>query len=47
MKEKFGSDEAASKVYAKLREEELGAVLLDKAKNFELTEKDYWSEKLI
>ena len=45
LKEKFGSDEAASKVYAKLREEELGAVLLDKAKNFELTEKDYWSEK--
>lgn len=45
LKEKFGSDEAASKVYAKLREEELGAVLLDKAKNFDLTEKDYWSEK--
>lgn len=45
LKEKFGSDEAASKVYAKLREEELGAVLLDKAKNFELTEKDYWAEK--
>lgn len=45
LKEKFGSDEAASKVYAKLREEELGAVLLDKAKNLELTEKDYWSEK--
>lgn len=45
LKGKFGSDEAASKVYAKLREEELGAVLLDKAKNFELTEKDYWSEK--
>lgn len=45
LKEKFGSDEAASKVYAKLREEELGAVLLDKAKNFELTEKDYWNEK--
>ena len=45
LKEKFGSDEAASKVYAKLREEELGAVLLDKAKNFTLTEKDYWSEK--
>lgn len=45
LKEKFGSDEAASKVYAKLREEELGAVLLDKARNFELTEKDYWSEK--
>ena len=45
LKEKFGSDEAASKVYTKLREEELGSVLLDKAKNFELTEKDYWSEK--
>ena len=45
LKEKFGSDEAASKVYAKLREEELSAVLLDKAKNFELTEKDYWNEK--
>lgn len=45
LKEKFGSDEAASKVYAKLREEELGAVLLDKAKNFDLTEKDYWNEK--
>lgn len=45
LKEKFGFDEAASKVYAKLREEELGAVLLDKAKNFDLTEKDYWSEK--
>ena len=45
LKEKFGSDEAASKVYAKLREEELGAVLLDKARNFDLTEKDYWSEK--
>ena len=45
LKEKFGSDEAASKVYAKLREEELGAILLDRAKNFELTEKDYWSEK--
>ena len=45
LKEKFGSDEAASKVYAKLREEELGAVLLDKAKNFKLTEKDYWNEK--
>lgn len=45
LKEKFGSDEAASKVYAKLREEELGAVLLDKAGNFDLTEKDYWSEK--
>ena len=45
LKEKLGSDEAASKVYAKLREEELGAVLLDKAKNFELTEKDYWNEK--
>lgn len=45
LKEKFGSDEAASKVYAKLREEELGAVLLDKARNFELTEKDYWNEK--
>ena len=45
LKEKFGTDEAASKVYAKLREEELGAVLLYKAKNFELTEKDYWSEK--
>lgn len=45
LKEKFGSDEAASKVYAKLREEELGAVLLDKARNFKLTEKDYWNEK--
>lgn len=45
LKEKFGSDEAASKVYAKLREEELGAVLLDNAKNFKLTEKDYWNEK--
>ena len=45
LKEKFDSDEAASKVYAKLREEELSVVLLDKAKNFELTEKDYWNEK--
>lgn len=45
LKEKFGSDEAATKVYAKLREEELGASLLDRAKKFELTEKDYWAEK--
>ncbi|DAA81861.1 MAG TPA: hypothetical protein DCS44_01695 [Cyanobacteria bacterium UBA10660] len=45
LKEKFGSDEAASKVYAKLCEEKLGASFLYKAKNFELTEKDYWSEK--
>lgn len=45
LKEKFGSDEAASKVYAKLCEEKLGASFLYRAKNFELTEKDYWSEK--
>ena len=45
LKEKFGSDEAASSIYAKLKEEELGASLLEKAKNFELTEKDYWAEK--
>ena len=34
-------DEAASKVYAKLCEEKLGASFLYRAKNFELTEKDY------
>lgn len=45
LKEKFGSDEAASKVYAKLCEEKLGASFLYRAKNFELTEKDYWAEK--
>ena len=45
LKEKFGSDDAASKVYAKLCEEKLGASFLYRAKNFELTEKDYWSEK--
>lgn len=45
LKEKFGSDEAASKVYAKLCEEKLGASFLYRSKNFELTEKDYWSEK--
>lgn len=45
LKEKLGSDESASKVYAKLCEEKLGASFLYRAKNFELTEKDYWAEK--
>lgn len=45
LKENFGSDEAASEVYARLSEEQFSAQVLELAKDGKLTEKTYWEMK--